>query len=400
MALRSAQQRIQELLEALRIGLDLDLAFVGEFTQGKRVFRFVSGGLAAMDIRPGMSDPLEETYCHWIAEGRMPGVIQDAQQEPTARKLAATAQAQIRSHVGIPLLLSDGRLFGSLCAAGTSLRPDLDERVLYYVRNVAQVIARELEEVLISEQEFDRRVDQISRLMDTHSFDTHLQPIVDLDSAQIVSVEALTRFKTNPYRPPDDWIAEAWAVGLGTEMELTVARKAVSYIPKLDASLSLAINVSPATLLTPEFIDDFAPFGERLIVEVTEHDAVEDYQKLLHAVEPLTDLGIKLAVDDVGSGYASLAHILELSPDIVKLDISLTRQIERDMARHAMVAALVTFANRVDVRLVAEGIETPEARDVLRTLGVKFGQGYFFARSSPASDLANKIAQHGLRIAS
>lgn len=400
MPYRSSAQRIQELLEALRIGLDLDLAFVGEFTQGKRMFRFVAGGLTAMEIEPGMGDPLEESYCHWIAQGQMPGVIQDTRAEPTAQELAATEQAGIRSHVGIPLRLSDGRLFGSLCAAGTTARPDLDERTLDYVHNIARVIAREIEEMLEAEQELDRRVSEIGRLLDVGSFVTHLQPIVNLATGEIVSVEALTRFDTQPHRPPNEWFAQAWSVGLGTELELAAARLAVGHIADLDPVVSLAVNVSPATLLLPEFADEFGRFGARLIVEVTEHDAIEDYQKLLAAVEPLIDLGIKLAVDDVGSGYASLAHILELAPDVVKLDTALTKQIERDIARHALIAALVTFADRVDARLVAEGVETSEARDVLRTLGVRFGQGYLFGRPQPADKVTRHLAELGWRIAS
>ncbi|HVL88783.1 MAG TPA: EAL domain-containing protein, partial [Actinomycetota bacterium] len=88
------------------------------------------------------------------------------------------------------------------------------------------------------------------------------------------------------------------------------------------------------------------------------------------------------------------------APDIVKLDTALTREVERDVARHAMVAGLVTFADRVDARLVAEGIETPEARDILRSLGVRFGQGYLFARPRPAREVTRDLAEHGWRIAS
>ena len=400
MPFRSAQQRVQELLEALRIGLDLELAFIGEFTQGKRVFRFVAGELSAIDIEPGLGDPLEESYCHWIVEGQLPGVIQDALQEPVARALAATEQAGIRAHVGIPLRLSDGRLFGSLCAAGTSVRPDLNEHTLDYVRNIARVIARELEELLETEVERDRRRGQVGRLLQAGSCATYLQPIVDLETGEIVSVEALSRFDTDPYRPPNEWFAEAWSVGLGIELELAAARNAARYISRLTSKVSLAVNVSPATILTPEFVDEFSIHGSRLTVEVTEHAAVEDYQKLLQGIEPLTDVGIKLAVDDVGAGYASLSHILELAPDVVKLDITLTKDVERDVARHALVAALVTFADRVDARLVAEGIETEAARDVLRELGVRFGQGNLFARPEPADTVTQDLAAHGWRIAS
>lgn len=400
MPTRSGQERIQELLEVLRIVLDLDLAFVGEFTQGKRMFRFVAGGLDSMEIAPGMGDPLEESYCHWIAEGRMPGIITNALEEPTACKLAATEAGGIRSHVGIPLRMADGRLFGSLCAAGTTVRPDLEDTALDYVQNIARVIARELEEVLEGERDQERRLSEIGRLLETDSFATHLQPIVNLETGEIVSVEALTRFQTDPYRPPNEWFAEAWEIGLGSQLELATARTAAGYISRLDPSVSLAVNVSPATILMPKFIDEFSAFGSRLTVEVTEHAAVEDYHKLLDAIEHLTDVGIKLAVDDVGAGYASLSHILELAPDVLKLDISLTKDIERDVARHALVAALVTFADRVDARLVAEGIETEAAREILCGLGVRFGQGYLLARPAPADAVIRDLAAQGRRIAS
>lgn len=399
MANRSAEQRVQELLDALRIGLDLELAFVGEFTQGKRVFRFVAGGLTTVDIAPGLGDPLEESYCHWIVEGRLPGVIQDARQEPVARALAATERAGIRAHVGIPLRLSDGRIFGSLCAAGTSVRHDLDEHALDYARNFAIVIARELEELLETEIEHDRRFGQVEWLLQAGSCATHLQPIVDLEDGDIVSVEALARFDTHPYRPPNEWFAEAWSVGLGIELELAAARQAARHLVKLDPRVSLAVNVSPATILTPGFIDEFSTYGARLIVEVTEHAAVQDYQKLLQAVEPLTDVGIKLAVDDVGAGYASLSHILELSPDVVKLDISLTKEIDRDVARLALVAALVTFTNQIGARLIAEGIETKATQHALRKLGVRFGQGYLFGRPAPAETVTAELAAYDCHIA-
>ena len=122
--------------------------------------------------------------------------------------------------------------------------------------------------------------------------------------------------------------------------------------------------------------------ADRLIIEITEHAQVEDYVQLADALAPLRACGARLAIDDVGAGFASLRHILRLEPDIVKLDLTLTHEIARDPAREALAWSLVRFAEGIDATIAAEGIETPEDLAVLRSLGVTYGQGFYLARPS------------------
>jgi EAL domain-containing protein (putative c-di-GMP-specific phosphodiesterase class I) len=118
-----------------------------------------------------------------------------------------------------------------------------------------------------------------------------------------------------------------------------------------------------------------------LALEVTEHVPIEDYSELRRA---LLECGpAHVAVDDAGAGYASLRHILELQPDVVKLDIGLVRNIDSDPARQALVAGLVHYAQTAGLRLIGEGVETEAERDTLRALGVPLGQGYLFGRPAP-----------------
>jgi EAL domain-containing protein (putative c-di-GMP-specific phosphodiesterase class I) len=90
--------------------------------------------------------------------------------------------------------------------------------------------------------------------------------------------------------------------------------------------------------------------------------------------------GIRLAVDDAGSGFASLRHILQLAPDIIKIDNALTRNVYKDPARRALAAGLISFAAELGATIIAEGIETREELDALRALGVRYGQGFFVGR--------------------
>ena len=116
------------------------------------------------------------------------------------------------------------------------------------------------------------------------------------------------------------------------------------------------------------------------MLELTEHAGIADYNELAEALAPLRESGVRLSVDDAGAGFASLRHILNLRPDIIKLDIGLIRGIDADPARRALASALVGFAAEIGAVIVAEGIETPDELATLCALRVTYGQGYHLAR--------------------
>jgi EAL domain-containing protein (putative c-di-GMP-specific phosphodiesterase class I) len=206
--------------------------------------------------------------------------------------------------------------------------------------------------------------------------DMVFQPVYDLEQGDVFAYEALARFPVEPYRPPSDWFADAAEVGLGVELELAAIDSALVKVEDLPEGVRLALNVSPLTALSPHFFNLLAPRANRVIIEVTEHERVEDYDALNEALTPLRRLGAWIAIDDVGAGFASLSHILRLAPDIVKLDLSLTRGIAGDPARDALASSLVDFASGIDATIGAEGIETQSELDRLRVLKVRYGQGF------------------------
>jgi EAL domain-containing protein (putative c-di-GMP-specific phosphodiesterase class I) len=123
--------------------------------------------------------------------------------------------------------------------------------------------------------------------------------------------------------------------------------------------------------------------AHRVVLEVTEHAPVSDYGRLNGSLGALRARGVRLAIDDAGSGFSSLQHILRLAPDFIKLDMALTRDVDNDLARRALAAALISFAAEIGAVIVAEGIETRAELETLRELGVRFGQGYYLARPEP-----------------
>lgn len=211
------------------------------------------------------------------------------------------------------------------------------------------------------------------------------QPIFELPTRRLLGVEALARFPDAPGRAPAEWFADATCADLRVELELLAVRTALQAVPNLPGDAFLAINLSPSTLTAPELAPLVVPYADRLVLELTETQPVQDYTTLSHSVEELRATGLRFAVDDAGAGYASMRHILRLTPNVIKLDVSITRDIDTDPAKRALTAALVTFAAAIDAHLVAEGIETPGELSALSTLRVAAGQGFYLGRPGPLS---------------
>lgn len=207
------------------------------------------------------------------------------------------------------------------------------------------------------------------------------QPIVDLNDCHVEGVEALARFTLHPDWGPQEWFDGATTVGLRVELEETALHKAVGDVDRLPAGWFLSVNLSPEAIMSGGAIQILEKAGvNRLVVEVTEHAQVADYSALLSALAEFRSGGGRLAIDDAGAGFASLRHVLVLLPDVIKLDMSLTRGIDRDRSRRALASALVSFASETDATILAEGIETLAEMETLRALGVQYGQGFYLAR--------------------
>lgn len=376
---------LQELLDLARRQLRADIAFVGAFTDDTRVLRAIAAD-EPLPIGPGWAEPLEATLCQRILDGRLPRVIPDTAREPECATLPATRDFGIGSYVGVPVLLADGRLYGTLCCLSHAPDPRLSDRDADVLAGVAATLGR-----LLDAEEHGRSVrravlDRVDDVLTAGALDIVYQPVVHLQQAVVVGVEALARFRPSPQRPPDVWFAEAAQVGMHAELELLAARRALAGATELPGFL--ALNFSATTICSPAFAALLEEVHlRRVVVEVSEHEEVEDYAPVLAALEPLRRRGLRVAVDDAGAGFASLRHVVRLSPDILKLDLSLVRGIDTDSARQELAAALTAFAGKTGADVVAEGVETQAELEALARVGVQLVQGWHLCPGLPAAEL-------------
>lgn len=373
---------IQNAINTARRHLGMDIAFVSEFLETTRVFRFVDSATPNPPVQAGTSLSLEKGYCRKVVEGKLPQLIPDTSLLPEALVIEETRSLPIGAHLSVPIRLGNGTLFGTLCCFSAASDPSLGPRDLDTLRTVAELIGNIIEGAAAAEQFRFARADEVRTAISAGQPHILFQPICALSDMSVVGFEALARFNTEPVEGPDRWFQKASDSGLGPELELEAVRNALAQFgPHWRAGTHIALNVSPETILDQNLLDILPP--ERagdIVLELTEHQRVEDYDGLTAALRPLRQRGVKIAVDDAGSGYASLQHVLKVEPDIIKMDLSLVRDIDSDRMRQALCAAIVEFARRAECTVVAEGIETAAELDILKTLGVAHGQGYFLGR--------------------
>lgn len=243
------------------------------------------------------------------------------------------------------------------------------------------------------------------------------QPIYSMEPHVLVGFEALSRF---PEGSPIEWFVNAVRVGLSYDLEIAAMRNALERLPEVPYGVYLAVNVSPSSVMSSRFAEDIAPYDlSHVVLELTEHDAVGDYAELRKALDPWRSQGthvctpvgqastadrsspsrkgeVRVSIDDLGAGFASMRHVLWLAPDFMKLDIDLVRGIDRSRRHRALTSSLANFGAKMNVRLVAEGVETEAEYVTLRALDVHSVQGYFLGR--PGSLLAREVTCEDLPV--
>jgi EAL domain-containing protein (putative c-di-GMP-specific phosphodiesterase class I)/DNA-binding response OmpR family regulator len=320
----------------------------------------------------------------WVEEVTADGA------EPTASLRAADTDIVASA----PIFNGDD-LVGLLSIGGSvDERHDIRNRsakLLSAAIDYASVLSAVAGSAIAGRQVAAARRDRLEEILEGQQFHPVFQPIVDVESREVVGFEALTRFDDGVR--PDLRFAEAARVELGLDFELAAIRLAVLASHELPAGRFVSLNLSPQAVTdrTSTVRDILAEAGRPIVLELTEHVPIDDYEALIAALRSLGE-EIKVAVDDAGAGYASLRHILELQPSFAKLDISLVRGIDTDDLRQALAAGLNYYALRTGCRLIAEGVETQAEASTLSKLGIELGQGYLYGRPSLVADLDPAIA--------
>ena len=385
---------VELILRAVREHLGMEVAFASRVADGKVEIQYADTGESAL-IEAGAVFNAEDGYCQRVLDGRLPFIIRDASQVPEAARLECTRTMPIGAHISIPLRLSDGSVYGTFCCFSRTADPTLNDRDVNTMHAFAEIAATQIEAKMAQDELREAVVGRIRDVIDRGSITMAMQPICRLSDGTVIGFEALARFPDHEDRPPTTWFEEAKQIGLGTELELTAVRSALAALPYLPADKYLTVNVSPETVLAPELGEILDELGERRVVlEVTEHAIINDYEPLKRVLHDLRGK-VRIAVDDAGAGYSGLRHILDLRPDLIKLDMSLTRDIDGDPARVAMTTALVRFAREIGSLIVAEGVESKGEYEALRRLKVDAAQGHFLHRPMPVAAAAQLARDQG-----
>jgi EAL domain-containing protein (putative c-di-GMP-specific phosphodiesterase class I) len=386
----SPDQLLPRALRALRSHLGMDVAFISEFRDGRRIFRYVDAARDNLPIQIGGTDALEETYCQRIVDGRLPELIVDASAVPEARELGFTDRVPVGSHLCVPIRLYDDSLYGTLTCLRSAPDPTLGPRDVSLMRVFAEMAAEHIEADIQAQDQTQQHIGQLQSVLNGGAISLVYQPIFDLKQAQVVGFEALARFMSTPMRAPDAWFADAALVGLDIALEMKVIEQALSSFTALPEGIFVGFNVSPNIVLNGQLAHAFRDMPlDRIVLEVNEHVSIREYDEITKALAPLRRDGLRVSVDDTGDGLSSFRHIIALKPDVVKIPMPLTRNIDSDAAQRALVAALLQFATENGSELIAEGVETAAELKVLRSLGVIRAQGYFLGRPVPLAVAAN-----------
>lgn len=238
----------------------------------------------------------------------------------------------------------------------------------------------------------------------------HYQPIINLNSQHVVSFEALARWDSSEHGfiPPGTFIEIAEQSdlirNLTTFMFNTVMRE-YPQLSRLFPGTKISVNLSPALLGNQDIVEiltralniwDMPP--ESLIIEITESAIMEDRDKSSRILEKFNELGIELAVDDFGMGQSSLKYIKHLAISEIKIDKSFILNLAEDEHDAKIVSGIIDLAHRMNMEVVAEGIENEAAMNMLCDMGCEYGQGFYFARPMPVGQIADWTSNTGLTI--
>jgi EAL domain-containing protein (putative c-di-GMP-specific phosphodiesterase class I)/CheY-like chemotaxis protein len=357
---------------------DLSVAIVGFFNGWTLPLALCGEGTA--ELAPGRPLPhrLGQHLRDRVGEGAW---TEHHQSQPAGslgvplfnRHVTSAAYAALRGPEGPVGLLAIARL-GSTPQVQRDLSATID---------FAAIASALLGPSLARHYEMSGRQTRLRDVLRNRAYVPFFQPIVDLTRDSPVGHEVLTRFDDGT--APEQMFSEAVSLGMAVEVEHSTIATALGVAADLPDETWLSINVSPTLLLGDPHLGELLSASTRpVVLELTEHDPIVDYPAVRKAVEVLGG-DVRLSVDDAGSGYACLHHVLALEPDYVKLDRRWVHGIDQDPARQALVAGLAHFARQTGSTLIAEGIEEAAEIDALTALDVTLGQGFLLGRPAPIS---------------
>lgn len=392
-----SRDALGRILAAGRDRLHMEACALSQVKDDREVFCAVHGDARSFGIEVGTEWPAAETYGKLVLEGLITSPISDASVDLRVTGLQLTRKGNVIGYIGVPVTFSSGRVFGVMQCLSHHTAPWLGDRDVKFLQVLARLAADEVEREEIATEKERLEADRIRAVLSEGALSIVFQPIMNLQNGTVVGMEALARFGTEPERSPAIWFAEAGLVGLRTELELLAVGAALAQLESLPSTAYLSVNVSPETVLSPRFnamLEEH--LGGRVVIEIAESALERESGALKEALARLRSRGARVAVDDTRAGFRSMARLHRLVPDIIKVDVSLTRDIDKDPVRRSLVSSVLAFAEEIGATVAAEGIETYAEGETLLAMGVACGQGWFLAEPAPIAEVTKTMdfAEH------
>jgi EAL domain-containing protein (putative c-di-GMP-specific phosphodiesterase class I) len=383
-----ARDAVERLLTLARMHLGMEVAIVSEFTGEEQVLRHLEGDPEAFGLQIGSPARLSETYCWGVANGHLPPVVHDARADVRVRDLEVTWEADIGSYIGVPIRFSDGRLYGSVCCLSHSASPSLRDRDADFMTMVAALLGQELEAEWTAHQKRLETFGRIREVLEGGGLGVAFRPIFDLDSLAIVGYETLPRFDEGG--SPERWFADADEIGLAADLERAAIQVSLAHLGDLPRGAYQWVSLSPRVMGSSTILDMLAEApGDRTIVGLAP-TGQDGESGLVEATHDLRARGLRIAFDHVGGEPTALSAIYRLQPELLRLDAGTVRGIDADPPQRDVISFLVRLGSEVGAVILAEGIETRETLNLLRDLGVAYGQGNALAPPLSLDELAHE----------
>ncbi|MCK9897824.1 EAL domain-containing protein [Frankia sp. AgB32] len=378
---------VVDLLGILRRTLRMDVAWLGRLTGDLLVLQVLDGDAQRFSLAPGVTVRAEKGLYTQILRGTAPEVIPDIHADPRVTQTAGFHELGIRSYAATPVHDHDGSLYGLVGCLGSRPQRAPSPADGPFLRLLATSLRTSILDLHRMWGTRARLFQTILDLIDNGGPRVVFQPVRDLADGTVLGVEALSRFPGSSHGP-QWWFAAAHNVGLGADLEKAAIRQALRALGHLPPGVLLGVNASPTTITTElvELLVNARPAGH-LVIEVTENEQLGD-STLDGNLAALRLGGVRLAIDDLGTGYSSLEHVIRLHPDYIKIDASIIRNIDVDPVRRAVTSGIVSISRELSEQVIAEGVETASQLRAIIQAGIPYGQGYLLGPPAPTLELA------------
>lgn len=374
----NAKSLIQDILKSLRTQIGMDLAFIAEFYEGQRVFRYIDASEASPPVKPGDGDPIEHTYCQRVIDGHLPDIIFDIDSLPPQEQLKVAEDYKIKSYLCVPITFENGRIYGSLGCIGHQPNWQIGEHDIELMSAMAEVYGQwfNLREKF---HEHQHSIEQnIHAALSGHALEVLYQPIFDITQNKVVGLESLARFHSKEGLSPLSLFREAEELGYKVDLELKAIRLGLQGLDYFKDDQFVSVNASLETAISP-----YLPAAlehadmKRIVLEINDPMNLQVFSKVTKSLRGLLNRGLRIALDDRALGTEGLKELDMLGPDIIKLKIRNVLHMKGGRLLKLQASPFSGYSEENICKLIVEGVETEQHLNAILELGITHAQGYF-----------------------